>query len=63
MKKKNLPKLPDSPGVYLLRKKGRFYISEKLHLSKICKKLFRNDLNTRGPIICDMVTKSDELDF
>lgn len=65
MQKKNLPKLPDSPGVYLFKEKGKIlYIGKATSLKDRVKSYFGNDLiNTRGPIILDMVTKSDELDF
>ncbi len=65
MKIKDLPKLPDSSGVYLFKEKGQIlYIGKATSLKDRVKSYFGNDLiNTRGPMILDMVTKSDSLDF
>lgn len=65
MKLKNLPKLPDSPGVYLFKEKGKIlYIGKATSLKDRVKSYFGKDIfNTRGPIILDMVTKADDVGF
>lgn len=65
MQKDKLPKLPDSPGVYLFKKgKSVLYIGRATSLKDRVKSYFGDDiLNTRGPIILDMVTTSTSLDF
>lgn len=65
MKKGDLPKLPDSPGVYLFKKgKSVLYVGRATSLSDRVKSYFGDDLlNTRGPIILDMVTTSSSLDY
>jgi len=65
VKLKDLPKLPDSPGVYLFKEKGQIlYIGKATSLRDRVKSYFGKDLfNTRGPMVLDMVTKSDELEF
>ncbi len=65
MKSQDLPKLPDNPGVYLFKEKGKIlYIGKATSLKDRVKSYFGNDLlNTRGPMILDMVTKSETLDF
>lgn len=65
MKSQDLPKLPDAPGVYLFKKGGDIlYIGKATSLKSRVRSYFGNDLmNTRGPLILDMVTKSDSLDF
>ena len=65
MQKDKLPKLPDSPGVYLFKKgKSVLYIGRATSLSDRVKSYFGDDLlNTRGPIILDMVTTSTSIDF
>lgn len=65
MKSQDLPKLPDAPGVYLFKKGDEIlYIGKATSLKSRVRSYFGNDLlNTRGPLILDMVTKSDSLDF
>lgn len=65
MQKKDLPNLPDSPGVYLFKKgKSVLYIGRATSLKDRVKSYFGDDLlNTRGPIILDMVTSAKTLDF
>jgi len=65
MKLKDLPKLPENPGVYLFKQKEQIlYIGKATSLKDRVKSYFGNDLiNTRSPMILDMVTKSDSLDF
>lgn len=65
MKSKDLPKLPDNPGVYMFLEKGQIlYIGKATSLRSRVKNYFSKDLfNTRGPVILDMVTKSDEVKF
>lgn len=65
MKSQDLPKLADKPGVYLFKEKGQIlYIGKATSLKSRVKSYFGNDLlNTRGPMILDMVTKSDTLNF
>lgn len=65
MKIQDLPKLPDSPGVYLFKEKGQIlYIGKATSLRDRVKSYFGKDLfNTRGPMVLDMVTKSDSLEF
>lgn len=65
MKSQDLPKLPDSPGVYLFKEKGQIlYIGKATSLRDRVKSYFGKDLsNTRGPMVLDMVTKSDSLEF
>ncbi len=65
MKSQDLPKLSDKPGVYLFKEKGQIlYIGKATSLKSRVKSYFGNELlNTRGPMILDMVTKSDTLDF
>jgi excinuclease ABC subunit C len=60
-----LPKLPDSPGVYLF-KKGRdiIYVGKATSLKQRVRSYFSNDLiKTRGRLLVDMVTLSDEIEF
>jgi excinuclease ABC subunit C len=64
--KKNFLKnlnLPDKPGVYFFLKEGRIlYIGKATSLKDRTKSYFSKDLiNTRGPLIVDMVFKADEL--
>ena len=65
MKSQDLPKLSDTPGVYLFKEKGQIlYIGKATSLRDRVKSYFGKDLfNTRGPMVLDMVTKSDSLDF
>ncbi|MDQ5952842.1 MAG: excinuclease subunit [Patescibacteria group bacterium] len=65
MKSQDLPQLKDNPGVYLfLEKEKILYIGKATSLRDRVKSYFGNDLlNTRGPMILDMVTKSDKLNF
>ncbi|MEZ4114291.1 MAG: GIY-YIG nuclease family protein [Candidatus Paceibacterota bacterium] len=65
MKSQDLPKLEDKPGVYLFKEKGQIlYIGKATSLKDRVKSYFGNDLlNTRSPMILDMVTKSDSLEF
>ncbi len=61
--KKN--KLPSSPGVYLFKKgKSVLYVGKATSLKDRVKSYFSKDLiATRGPILVDMVFKSDKLEF
>ncbi|MDQ5883541.1 MAG: excinuclease subunit [Patescibacteria group bacterium] len=65
MKSQDLPKLSDGPGVYLFKEKEQIlYIGKATSLRDRVKSYFGKDLfNTRGPMILDMVTKSDSLLF
>lgn len=60
MEKKNLPKLPDSPGVYIFKKGATvLYVGRATSLKSRVASYFRNDLiETRGPFLVDMVTLS-----
>lgn len=65
MEKRNLPALPDAPGVYLFRK-GRkiLYVGKATSLADRVRSYFDDDLiATRGPRIVDMVTKADRVTF
>jgi excinuclease ABC subunit C len=65
VKSQDLPKLTDGPGVYLFKEKGQIlYIGKATSLRDRVKSYFGKDLfNTRGPMVLDMVTKSDSLEF
>src|SRR3989344_4382009 len=56
-------KLPDSPGVYIFKKKGKIlYIGKATSLRERTKSYFASDLiKTRGVITLGMVTKSDNI--
>lgn len=58
-------KLPDKPGVYFFKRgKEILYIGKATSLQDRVKSYFGKDLiQTRGPIIVDMVFKADEIDF
>lgn len=58
-------KLPDSPGVYLFKKgKEVLYVGRATSLKDRVKSYFANDLiKTRGPLLVDMVTKANDLEF
>lgn len=62
LKKKNLP---DTPGVYLFKLgKEILYIGKATSLRDRVRSYFSNEvIKTRGPLIVDMVTKADNLDF
>jgi excinuclease ABC subunit C len=63
MEKRNLPDLPDVPGVYFF-KKGRkvLYVGKATSLRDRVRSYFDDDLiATRGPRIVDMVTKADRV--
>lgn len=65
MEKRNLPDLPEVPGVYLF-KKGRtvLYVGKATSLRDRVKSYFDDDLiATRGPRIVDMVTAADKVSF
>jgi excinuclease ABC subunit C len=58
--------LPDNPGIYIFRNKaGRpLYIGRATSLKDRVKSYFGGDLmETRGPLLVDMVTKATALDF
>jgi excinuclease ABC subunit C len=65
MKIKDLKKnnLPDKPGVYFFKKgENILYIGKATSLKNRLKSYFAKDLiNTRGPMILDMVTLSDNI--
>lgn len=67
MKKTELKnfKLPDKPGVYFfLKKREILYIGKASSLSDRIKSYFSNDLiETRGPIILDMVTQANLIKY
>ena len=67
MKQENFKKLklPDKPGVYFFRKGTQtLYIGKATSLRDRVKSYFGKDLiETRGPIILDMVFKADKIDF
>jgi excinuclease ABC subunit C len=56
-------KLPDKPGVYFFLKGDRLlYVCKATSLKERTKSYFSNDLiNTRGPLIVDMVFKADKI--
>ncbi|MBP9682820.1 MAG: nucleotide excision repair endonuclease, partial [Bacteriovorax sp.] len=58
-------KLPDLSGVYLFKKGGDLlYVGKATSLKDRVKSYFSKDLiNTRGPLILDMVFKADKVDF
>lgn len=58
-------KIPDKPGVYFFRKgKEVIYIGKATSLKDRVKSYFGKDLiETRGPILVDMVFKADKIDF
>lgn len=63
MEKRNLPDLPDVPGVYFF-KQGRkvLYVGKATSLRDRVRSYFDDDLiATRGPRIVDMVTKADRV--
>lgn len=57
--------LPENPGVYFFIEKGEIiYIGKATSLKDRVKSYFSPDLiNTRGPLILDMVFKADDLKF
>jgi len=67
MKKEILKKLklPDKPGVYFFKHKNQIlYIGKATSLRDRTKSYFSNDLiNTRGPLIVDMVAKASKLEW
>jgi excinuclease UvrABC nuclease subunit len=67
MKSQDLLKkpLPDSPGVYLFKKKGDIlYIGKATSLRDRVRSYFSNDLlKTRSMLIADMVVTADSIDF
>jgi excinuclease ABC subunit C len=59
-------KLPESPGIYLFKDNtgSILYIGRATSLKDRVKSYFSADLiQTRGPLIVDMVTKSERIDF
>lgn len=58
-------KLPDSPGVYIFKdKKGILYIGKATSLRSRVQSYFGRDLiATRGPLLVDMVTKAEKIEF
>ncbi|MCB9805934.1 GIY-YIG nuclease family protein [Candidatus Nomurabacteria bacterium] len=58
-------KLPDSPGVYIFKKdKKILYVGKATSLKNRVRSYFSNDLiKTRGPLLVDMVTQANDLDF
>ena len=58
-------KLPDTPGVYrFMHGKNILYIGKATSLRDRVRSYFSNDLiKTRGALILDMVTKSDNVEF
>lgn len=65
MQKKDLPVLPDNPGVYLFKKDSKIlYIGRATSLKSRVASYFRNDLlDTRGTRLVDMVALSEKVDF
>lgn len=71
MKKQELSKLntkgglPDKPGVYFFKEKGRIlYIGKATSLRDRAKSYFGKDLIvSRGPLLVDMVTKATTIDW
>jgi excinuclease ABC subunit C len=65
MEKRNVPDLPDSPGVYLFKQGRRvLYVGKATSLRDRVRSYFDDDLiATRGPRIVDMVTKADRVAF
>ena len=58
--------LPDSPGVYFFKdKEGNIlYIGRATSLNDRVRSYFSSDLmHTRGPLLVDMVTKADKVEF
>ncbi|MEI6042400.1 MAG: GIY-YIG nuclease family protein [bacterium] len=60
-----LPKLPDSPGVYLFKHgKNLLYVGKATSLKQRVRSYFSDDLiKTRGRLLVDMVTISDKIEF
>ena len=58
-------KLPDKPGVYFfLKGRNILYIGKATSLRDRTKSYFSKDLiNTRGPLVADMVFKANKLDW
>ncbi len=58
-------KIPENPGVYLFKKgKSVLYVGKATSLKDRVKSYFSKDLiATRGPILVDMVFKSDKVEF
>ncbi|MCX6717932.1 MAG: GIY-YIG nuclease family protein [Candidatus Taylorbacteria bacterium] len=56
---------PDTPGVYLFKKGDNIlYIGKATSLKDRIESYFSKDIiNTRGPLIVDMVFKADKIDF
>ena len=63
MEKRNLPDLPDVPGVYLFKQGRRvLYVGKATSLRDRVRSYFDDDLiATRGPRIVDMVTRADRV--
>jgi len=57
--------LPDNPGVYLFKEGSKvLYIGRATSLRDRVRSYFANDLiATRGPLLVDMVTKANKVDF
>ncbi len=58
-------KLPDKPGVYIFKAKTRIlYIGKATSLRSRVQSYFGRDLiATRGPLLVDMVTKAEKIEF
>lgn len=64
--KKSLETLPDAPGVYFFKDSDGniLYIGRATSLSDRVRSYFGDDLiETRGPLLVDMVTRSHKIDF
>jgi excinuclease ABC subunit C len=64
MKKTDVKKLPDTPGVYLFKKdKKILYVGRATSLRDRVRSYFGDDLiETRGPLLVDMVTSAKSVD-
>lgn len=66
MKKKDVQKLPKTPGVYLFKKKGMktpLYVGKATVLSERVKSYFNKDvIDSRGPAIIKMVEEATEIE-
>lgn len=64
MKKEDLPKLPDGPGVYIFKSGNKvLYVGRATSLRDRVRSYFGDDLiDTRGPLLVDMVTLAKKVE-
>ena len=57
--------LPDGPGVYFFKKKKNIlYVGKATSIKDRVKSYFSSDLiQTRGPLIVDLIFQADKIDF